>query len=376
MGSPRVDDRDKRLAAGVRSLSAPRILALVPDAFGGRGGIAQYNRDLLGALATEAEITVLPRHAPDGFAPPPNIVQRGASSGRLTYAIKALALAFAQRPDTVFCGHLFMAPLAALVASLIQARLVLQIHGIDAWERPGSLTRMAAERADLVLSVSRYTRRRFLSWAALPPERVAVLPNTVGEAFAPGDRAAARAPLCLGDATVLLSVGRLDAREQYKGHDRVIRAQAEMLARGWNLVYLIAGEGADRARLEGLAIAEGGGPTVRFLGPVLPDDLPDLYRAADMFVMPSTGEGFGIVFIEAMACGTPALGLGVGGASDALADGLLGTTAKKETFAADLEEALAAPKLSPEALSKAVNARYGRTLFASHARALFRKQSS
>jgi hypothetical protein len=61
------------------------------------------------------------------------------------------------------------------------------------------------------------------------------------------------------------------------------------------------------------------GERVRFLGAVAEGDLPDLYRAADVFVMPSTGEGFGIAFIEAMACGTSAVGLSAKGDRDALA---------------------------------------------------------
>ncbi|HEY3038446.1 MAG TPA: hypothetical protein VGJ66_06895, partial [Pyrinomonadaceae bacterium] len=93
----------------------PTMLALVGDAFGGRGGIAQYNRDFLGALAeagTVSSITVLPRRAPDLPAPPENIEQIRARPGRIAYTVAALRAALFRPIDLVFCGHLFMAPLA------------------------------------------------------------------------------------------------------------------------------------------------------------------------------------------------------------------------------------------------------------------------
>jgi phosphatidylinositol alpha-1,6-mannosyltransferase len=80
--------------------------------------------------------------------------------------------------------------------------------------------------------------------------------------------------------------------------------------------------------------------------------------------MPSTGEGFGIAYIEAMACGTPALGLNVGGARDALADGELGTViAEEDDLAAAIARLLCMPKPDPDALSQAVRARFGLAAF-------------
>ena len=87
---------------------------------------------------------------------------------------------------------------------------------------------------------------------------------------------------------------------------------------------------------------------MRFLGAVDQNCLVDAYRAADLFVMPSTGEGFGIAFLEAMACGTPALGLDVAGARDALADGELGTAVSDEDdLPAAIARLLATPKPDP-----------------------------
>ena len=129
-------------------------------------------------------------------------------------------------------------------------------------------------------------------------------------------------------------------------------------------IYVVIGEGDDRARLEMLAREAGVGERVRFLGAVGRQTLVEAYRMADLFVMPSTGEGFGIAFLEAMASGTPALGLAVAGARDALADGELGMAVTESELLSALARALERPKPNGHALAAAVRARFGRERFA------------
>ncbi|MGC2525421.1 MAG: glycosyltransferase family 4 protein, partial [Stellaceae bacterium] len=331
------------------------VFALVTDAFGGAGGIARYNRDFLTALVesrTAASIVVAPRHAPESAATPAAIEQIPARPGRLAYTAATLRTALRRRFDVVFCGHLYMAPLAWLIARLTGAKLVVQMHGIEAWPRPSRLRRGAVEAADLVLSASRWTRAAIAGWAVIAPERLLVLPATVGDEFAPGDGSALRAALGIENRFVLLTVGRLAADERYKGHDRVIAAIPDLVGQGHDLVYVIVGAGDDRGRIEALARTAGVAERVRFLGGVGPALLAQAYRMADLFVMPSTGEGFGIAFLEAMASGTPALGLDVAGARDALADGELGTlVSPADDLAAAIAALLDKPKPDPDALS-------------------------
>lgn len=350
---------------------AINMLALVTDAFGGAGGIAQYNRDFLSVVADYIAITVLPRGS-SGRRPstPVGIDQRSAQSGRLQYSLNVLAAAVCIRPKAVFCGHVNMAALAALVANLTGAKLVIQLHGIDVWKPPGWLNRRAVGAADVVLCVSRDTRRRMLVWSDIAPERVVVLPNTVGENFCPGDARATQEQYKLGQRPLLLSVSRLDSRERYKGQDRVIEALPRILKECPGALYLIVGEGDDRRRLERLSRAAGVEKHVRFLGALPAEDLLELYRATDLFVLPSTGEGFGIAFIEAMACGTPALGFADAGASDALIDGTLGCIANHETLAADILAVLARPRPSPQELARRVREVFGREVFQTRAKAI------
>jgi phosphatidylinositol alpha-1,6-mannosyltransferase len=343
------------------------FLALVTDAFGGYGGIAQYNRDFLNALAESgaaSSIVVLPRHAPQPIAPPVGINQTRARPGRLAYSAMALMTALRQHTDLVFCGHLHMAPLAWLIARLKRAKLVIQMHGIEAWARPSRLQRAATEASDLVLCVSRYTRAHVAEWAAIAPERVIVVPDTVADGFTPGDGRELRAALGIEGKHVLLTVGRMAPSERYKGHDRVIAAIPDLVRWGHDVVYVIIGQGDDRPRLEQLAQRAGVAERVRFLGVLGAEKLKEAYRMADLFAMPSTHEGFGIAFLEAMASGTPALGLDVAGAPDALAEGKLGTVISKED---DLLDAIARlvtkPKPDANALSQAVRARFGREVF-------------
>jgi phosphatidyl-myo-inositol dimannoside synthase len=305
-----------------------RVLALVTDAFGGFGGIAQYNRDFLTALARcGGDVLVLPRQGgPPASALPSGVRQLAPKASKIGYALASLRAALAGGPfDAVFCGHLHMAPLAAIVARLAGAPLWLQLHGVEAWQALPRAQGWAARRARLVTAVSRHTRRQFLRFAGIDPTRVRVLPNTFDQALSPGPK-----PDYLLDRyglrgkRVLLTVGRLAADERRKGHDRVIEALAAMRADCPDLVYVVAGRGDDRPRLEGLARRRGIEDRVMFVGPVAPAELADHYRLADVFVMPSSQEGFGIVFLEAAACGRKPIGGNRDGSRDALADGAIG----------------------------------------------------
>jgi phosphatidyl-myo-inositol dimannoside synthase len=307
-----------------------RILALATDAYGAGGGIAQYNRDLFQALAQSGHVDEVVVLARNGKATtddvPDRVHQLPPRRGRLAFTYQAIRAISQNGPfDLIFCGHLYMAPLAALLTKMTGTPLWLQLHGIEAWQRPKPLQRWAAERAQFITAVSRHTRRLFLGWANCAPEVVKVLPNTVDERFSPGPKPEALLERYqLHGKKVLLTVSRLAASERYKGHDRVIQAVAELRTTHPDIVYVVAGDGDDRPRLEQSARESGIEEQVRFIGHVPDSELPDLYRIADVFIMPSTGEGFGIVFLQALASGVSVIGGGRDGSRDPLCDGLLG----------------------------------------------------
>ena len=161
----------------------------------------------------------------------------------------------------------------------------------------------------------------------------------------------------------MLTVSRLSSQERYKGHDRVIRVLPRLLERYPNLVYVIVGAGDDRTRLEAIVQEHGLNGTVQFLGEINEAELADHYRMADLFVMPSTGEGFGIVFLEAARCGIPVLGASEGGSSDALLEGRIGRLVKandSEELAAAILETLASKDSLPKPVQRFSNSNFSR----------------
>ena len=184
---------------------------------------------------------------------------------------------------------------------------------------------MAMRGADLITCVSRFTRDQLLDRLDLEPWRVRVLPNTVREEFTPGPAPAAlRERYRLGQRRVLLTVSRIGTADRYKGHDRVIAALPALLRAGADVAYLIVGSGDDAPRLAQVAAETGVSDRVILAGAAPAEELADHYRLADVFVMPSTKEGFGIVFLEAAACGIPVVGGNRDGSWDALREGRLG----------------------------------------------------
>lgn len=308
-----------------------RILALVTDAFGGYGGIAQYNRDLLGALNQSdrvREIVVIPRLAQrDVGALPAKVRQLPPCASRLAYVAKSVAVVQTSGPfDVVFSGHLFHTPLAALIGRAMKIPVWLQTHGIDAWDCPTRLVRVGAERSALITTVSRHTKQRLLSWANVDPERVRVLPNTFRPIFSQGTADEDFLKQCdLRGRKIILTVARLAKADYYKGHGKIIEALPRVLSKHPDAVYVVVGDGDARPSLEDEVSRRGLSAHVRFLGRLSDESVLNLYRSARVFAMPSSKEGFGIVFVEAAATGLPVIGGNCDGSTDALADGAIGT---------------------------------------------------
>lgn len=353
---------DPRLCSGVR------VLALAAEAFGGHGGIAQSTTDLITSLSQFAfteEIAVLPRKQGEIFYRPPHGVRQFPALGaRLQYSLRAIELTLKIKPGIVYCGHVFMSPLARLCASLVGARLVSHVHGLEVWQPLSPTKRRALGTSDLILCVSSHTAQKVMEITGIEAERCRIIYNTIGERFTPGDPAAARGRFSLPqDAVIMSTVSRLDSRQRHKGHDRIIPLLRDLAKDFPRILYLVGGIGDDRARLEALANETDAADLVKFLGFVSDEDLPDLYRASDLYVMPSHGEGFGIAFVEAMACGTPALGLDIGGAGDALRDGELGIAVSEAEFPDALRSALSDIPLGREGLSSRTLEIFGKPRF-------------
>ncbi len=301
------------------------------DGYGVGGGIAEYNRFFLKAFSqipAVTKVTVLPRRSKMiSGEPNSKITILKSHLNRWIYSLAAVAVLLTCGPfDVVWCGHIYMLPLARILAFAGRSSLWLQIHGIEAWQAPSKRVRSAMTAVDKVFSVSRYSRRAFLSWTSIAPENVQVLPNTYDhERFFPGRKNGALLKQFNAEGKkILMTVGRLAASEMYKGHEAVIRLLPELLKKDPDWIYWIIGDGDDRGRLEALVKEVKLQQHVRFLGFVKEDELAEFYRTADLFIMLSKREGFGIVFLEAMACGLPVIAARCGGSEDPLLDGRCG----------------------------------------------------
>jgi glycosyltransferase involved in cell wall biosynthesis len=234
---------------------------------------------------------------------------RGFGSRTWPFVGAGLRAAVAERPRLILSTHPhFTKALWPLI--LIGTPCLSVAHGIETWGHLSGGLGSALRKATGVLPVSQFTADCLKKEGQLQEARLRVVPNTFREeAFETGTRSPSLM-LRYGlkpDQPILLTVGRLATTEQYKGQDQIIQAMPAILAEMPDLRYLIGGRGDDESRLRKLAKEKGVEKEVIFAGFIPESELADHYRLADLYVMPSTGEGFGIVYLESLACGRPCL---------------------------------------------------------------------
>jgi glycosyltransferase involved in cell wall biosynthesis len=221
---------------------------------------------------------------------------------------------------------------------------------VEVWQKLPWYRRHALHAADALVAISQYTAERFAVVQGANPDRVRVLPLGLEPAFWAFAQWPDRLerPAELPSGRILLSVARLSAVDAYKGIDTLIQALAR-LPDDTHLV--VVGDGDDRPRLEALAHAEGVSRRVHFLGALEGDKLAACYQHCDIFALPSKGEGFGLVFLEAMAFGKPVVGGAHGGTLDVIEHGKSGFLVPHgdvDQLAATLARLLADPALCAE----------------------------
>jgi glycosyltransferase involved in cell wall biosynthesis len=333
-----------------------RTLMLATDAFGGHGGIAKCNRDIIAALTAYpamTEVVTIVRDVINELEPlPPKLtfVQEGLGGKDRYLAAVLKQLVQAPAFDLVLCCHINLLPAAILAKWRFRVPLVLWVHGIDAWTRPSS--RAAAYACAYIegfTSVSRLTSGRFQSWAPLEGKREWIVPNSIDlQTFTPGPKNEGLLDRYgLRGKRVLATLGRLVAAPRMKGVDEVLELMPRLRAKWPDLAYLVMGDGSDKDRLERKARALGVDEHVIFAGRVREQEKIEHYRLADAFVMPSKSEGFGFVFLEAMACGIPVVASAKDGGREAVREGMLGGLVDPDSpddIVRGIEEALAKPR--------------------------------
>lgn len=311
----------------------------VPDLLASRGGIQTYSTFLLAALRearphSEFRVFIKNEKYPAGKS------REGVPLSRLTctghgpaavrtanFATQALWWAMREKPSLIITSHLHFSPLARYLKRWFQIPYWTIAHGIDAWGVKSRSICDALQEADLVLSVSNYTQDRLLKEQQLDRRRVGILPNTLD----PRNFVIRPKPSHLlmryglrSEQPLLLTVARLDSHERYKGYDTVIRALPKIRETLPDVHYLLVGKGKDSTRVAELIRTLNLERNVTLVGYVPDEELCDYYNLCDVFTMPSKKEGFGIVFLEALACGKPVLAGNQDGSVDALCYGKLG----------------------------------------------------
>ena len=313
-----------------------KVLLLTTDAYGGHGGIALYNRDVAEALAEipdVSEVTVVVRNMP--FSPEARDKKikflSGSAGSKYKFVFRSVIESF-KSYDFIICGHINLLPLVAALNIKMRLPVVLMVYGIDVWKLPYKMAEKWISVVDQVWCISDVTRVRMNAWANLPDEKYVILPNAIHlDRYGIRER---RLDLIerynLASSRIIMTLGRLPEAERYKGVDEVLEVFQSLLEAEPSLKYLVAGDGNDRARLERKAKALGIADKVVFAGMIREAEKADLFQLADAFVMPGRGEGFGFVFLEAMACGVPAVGSTLDGSREALRGGELGELVNPE----------------------------------------------
>ena len=309
----------------------------IPSLFDSKGGIQVYSAYLFNALKSlypKASYNIFLKHDIPKTLPISTAIHKFHTTGQTPLALRTLHFASqlikhnsCHFPDLIISTHLNFTIAAYLLKRFRGIPYWTIAHGIEAWNIQSSPLKLALRNADRILAVSHYTRDRLLAEQNFDPEKVVILPNTFdSKRFKPTPKLEylLRQHRLSPNQPIILTVARLAEQERYKGYDQILYALPQIRKIIPDIHYIIVGKGNDRKRIEQLIVELQLQDCVTLAGFVPDEQLCDYYNLCDVFAMPSKREGFGIVYLEALACGKPVLGGNQDGAVDALSHGELG----------------------------------------------------
>lgn len=297
------------------------------------GGIQQYSRCLIKAFESEFPEVQFMALSFDGEQEDRNKNKHGKKIlfydyrgpkifKKIIYLFNVLKISILNKPELIVCTHINIAPVALLIKKIFSIKYVILTHGIDCWNIKKGIKYNSLKNAATIITVSGYSKNIMIK-NGLPENKIKVLRNAIelSNFYPKKDINNIRERLLPNDKIALLTIGRMIKTEKYKGHDIILEVLKEL---GDKYTWVVVGDGDDKERLkqkaEKLKIIK----QVKFVGNVPNDALLDYYNIADIFIMPSKGEGFGVVFLEAMACGKPVIGGSGDGSREPLMEGKTG----------------------------------------------------
>lgn len=310
-----------------------RLLFTYLVAFSADGGIQRFNRAFIYALHslhTRNEVYLKlsspydkstdPKYVPSQLLTP--------SANRFSYFFDLIRLSYSS--DVIVFGHINQS-LAGLLVKLIfpRKKVVLIAHGIEVWRNLSFTKKLFLKQCNKLLAVSQFTKDSLVRQHGVSAAKIDVFYNTLDPFFKIPDSFERNKSLLAKhgineNQKIVLTVARLSSTEKYKGYDYVIKAMAEI--RDYDIRYFLVGKYDDKEfkRLKKLINDYRIDDKVILVGYVDDETLGNYYSIADVFVMPSKKEGFGIVFIEAMVRGLKVIAGNKDGSVDALQNGKFG----------------------------------------------------
>jgi phosphatidylinositol alpha-1,6-mannosyltransferase len=314
-----------------------KVLFLNLATFSLNGGIEKFNRCFLKALSligkddtiSSYSMSVYDATADDKYFD--NKHYKGFRKNKIIFILQSVvkSLSF----DTIILGHINLALSGWLIKKIFPGKKVILVaHGIEVWEPLHGLKKKMVAQADKILAVSNFTKQQICSAQKVDGDNIVIFPNTIDPYFAIPDKFNVDRQLkekygLADNDTVLFTLARLSSAEQYKGYDIVLECLPAILLKYPATKYIIGGkyDAAEKERVDKIILDLNIGHAVIVAGFIKDEELVAHYQMADLFIMPSSKEGFGIVFIEAMVCGLPVMAGNIDGSVDALCNGELGT---------------------------------------------------
>jgi len=315
-----------------------KILLFTLQTFSTTGGIQKMTRTLGHSLnqlanknnwnfkmlsAYDADADLMPQYLPaESF--------KGFNTHRWSFVMRAIKESATS--DIVILSHINLS-LIGLIVKIIKpnCKVWLIAHGIEVW-RPLSVWKKALlKRCDKIICVSNFTKQQMVYWHKVSASDCTVLNNAVDPFMALPNTFAKPKNLLNKyhlneNSPVIFTLTRLAATEQYKGHEQVISVISKLKAKFPCIKYILSGQydAEEEIRIKELIAVNAVQEQVILTGFIDEKELSDHFLLADLFVLPSKKEGFGIVFIEALACGLPVICGNADGSTDAIRNGELG----------------------------------------------------
>jgi glycosyltransferase involved in cell wall biosynthesis len=298
-------------------LKYPLILAT--DVYGGRGGIALYSKHLINALCQIkqiSEITVLARKSSYQIKEIPKkvVFKNKATNSILNYLLYFTKFFFGNKKyDIIFCCHIHLIPFSWLLSLKYNCPTVLIIYGEEAWAPTKyKFANFLCRKINFLITIRHYTAKKFVKWYkfTIKKNNYFCLPNCVVDEKYGLKRKNMELvkKYNLEKKKIIISCGRLDVEDKYKGIDEIIEILEDLSKKVKNLIYIVIGDGNDKKRLYEKAKFLKVDHLVIFTGYLSEKEKVDYYILGNLMAMPGSRKNFDrypyrFVFLEGLASG-------------------------------------------------------------------------